>query len=608
MSAIAKDAKKKNVENESEITLLNVSMKLLEERSTLLQSLEKTILPVITKLMTTNEKLEQDLLPIQTWMVDQLKNGKVELPGSSVNDTRLTGWLEKKGGAMGRKWQRRWCKLWGQELYYYAEDNGLRLKGQLDLNGCTCESNGEDKDGNFLFVVKANDNKTIKKSSSMKFQTREKKKYSFRANSEDNMKLWIDAIKRVSFHPDISRDIEYRNLFLDFKNSKYKSMGRKSAYLNAVREISTSSHHTPIVVPCDWLHQQMIRLNRTKSVERDQEEHEHLSENRDVAKSLDQVYKDLKRDKINLNGEKFVCPEGSKILDILYNLIMDNRTGPKGIDSTTNPMRHAQDARDAIAFARTILLGSVRTVCGGEAYDAVSFMFHDTELVMICPDPTQTHPLKLTVQRPDPFAEQDTFSLETPNKVFGLLEVRDGNGSPIASSDGLRSLKRSQTMQPSRNESGGRKSHYSQLHEKWASSPKKKSLGGKSKTAPNLLIRSGSDVGTGNTFALKGVNSATTWPEVIIEAESTFKIMSMDPEDEVDFEPYAFVKATFRRKFVWGRHTYLKPASVILIVTDNVNKKKNERKLRMKNHNSWSGNMAEKELREKEVIENEVVV
>ena len=174
MSAIAKDAKKKNVENESEITLLNVSMKLLEERSTLLQSLEKTILPVITKLMTTNEKLEQDLLPIQTWMVDQLKNGKVELPGSSVNDTRLTGWLEKKGGAMGRKWQRRWCKLWGQELYYYAEDNGLRLKGQLDLNGCTCESNGEDKDGNFLFVVKANDNKTIKKSSSMKFQTREK--------------------------------------------------------------------------------------------------------------------------------------------------------------------------------------------------------------------------------------------------------------------------------------------------------------------------------------------------------------------------------------------------------------------------------------------------
>ena len=39
MSAIAKDAKKKNVENESEITLLNVSMKLLEERSTLLQSL-----------------------------------------------------------------------------------------------------------------------------------------------------------------------------------------------------------------------------------------------------------------------------------------------------------------------------------------------------------------------------------------------------------------------------------------------------------------------------------------------------------------------------------------------------------------------------------------
>ena len=106
-------------------------------------------------------------------MVDQLKNGKVELPGSSVNDTRLTGWLEKKGGAMGRKWQRRWCKLWGQELYYYAEDNGLRLKGQLDLNGCTCKAMAKIK-MKFLFVVKANDNKTIKKSSSMKFKHGEK--------------------------------------------------------------------------------------------------------------------------------------------------------------------------------------------------------------------------------------------------------------------------------------------------------------------------------------------------------------------------------------------------------------------------------------------------
>ena len=76
-------------EAHSEVTLLNVSMKLLEERSTLLQSLEANVLPTITKLMSTNEKLVEDLLPIQTWIIDHLKHGRVELPGSSVNDTIL---------------------------------------------------------------------------------------------------------------------------------------------------------------------------------------------------------------------------------------------------------------------------------------------------------------------------------------------------------------------------------------------------------------------------------------------------------------------------------------------------------------------------------------
>ena len=62
-------------------------------------------------------------------------------------------------------------------------------------------------------------------------------------------------------------------------------------------------------------------------------------------------------------------------------------------------------------------------------------------------------------------------------------------------------------------------------------------------------------------------------------------------EDDIDMEPYAFVKATFKRKFVWGRHTYLKPACVMLVVKDNVNKDDIQEKSRMKNHNSWTQNM-----------------
>ena len=213
MSSLANEASDDDAQGE--VTLLNVSMKLLEERSTLLQSLEKNVLPTVTKLMSTNERLVEDLMPIQTWIIDHLKHGRVELPGSSVNDTRLTGWLEKKGGAIGTKWQRRWCKLWGQELSYYADDNGLRLKGQLDLNACTCEAIGHDKDGRYLFEITAGQNKTVKKSPGMRFQTSEKTRYRFRAKDENDLNLWVNAIKHVTFHPDINRGMSFRKLFLD---------------------------------------------------------------------------------------------------------------------------------------------------------------------------------------------------------------------------------------------------------------------------------------------------------------------------------------------------------------------------------------------------------
>ena len=310
-------------------------------------------------------------------------------------------------------------------------------------------------------------------------------------------------------------------------------MGRKLAYLNAIREISVASHHTPVVVPCDWLHQQMIKQSRTKTIERGQEEHEHLGENRDVAKSMDQVYKDLKRDKLILNGEEFTCPDGNNILNILYHSIMENRDIKSSLEVTPSTTTHAQDARDAIAFARTILLGSVRTVCGGEAYDAVTFMFHDTDFVMICPDATQTYPLKLTVNRRNSLDEEDSF-FERSSKAFGLLNLRSRKSGGSSTSDLKSSLKKCNSVNSmTRN---GRKSHYSQLHEKWTTSPKRsKGLNGKtSQSSPNIL-KGGSGLSTHREQIQNKEAQGTIWPEVTIEAESTFKIMALDPEDTLIF-------------------------------------------------------------------------
>ena len=80
------------------------------------------------------------------------------------------------------------------------------------------------------------------------------------------------------------------------------------------------------------------------------------------------------------------------------------RTSPRGSPTATAndqasfqlPAQHA-DAT-ALVFARRILLGSTRTVSGGDAYDAVEWFFGNKQSsVMICLDPSQSDAVSISL-------------------------------------------------------------------------------------------------------------------------------------------------------------------------------------------------------------------
>ena len=140
--------------------------------------------------------------------------------------------------------------------------------------------------------------------------------------------------------------------------------------------------------------------------------------------NMDQVRKDMPRDNLRINGRTFTHTQGDTAVELLTNEILafvrrskagsrvveyhspqkssktsqDSGSSEAGSDSTTSREIVAKHAEaTALVFARRILLGSTRTVSGGDAYDAVEWLFGNTDAgVMICLDPSHTDPVSIS--------------------------------------------------------------------------------------------------------------------------------------------------------------------------------------------------------------------
>ncbi|KAF2068090.1 hypothetical protein CYY_010584, partial [Polysphondylium violaceum] len=90
------------------------------------------------------------------------------------------GWLTKQGGSI-RTWRRRWFVLKGKKLFYFKNKSDIEATGliELEANSIVKEEKDRDKKKKYMFTVA-----TFKRT------------FFIYAETEQDMKQWMDAIKR----------------------------------------------------------------------------------------------------------------------------------------------------------------------------------------------------------------------------------------------------------------------------------------------------------------------------------------------------------------------------------------------------------------------------
>ncbi len=223
------------------------------------------------------------------------------------------------------------------------------------------------------------------------------------ANSREERGAWINAIHdamvggsvargdprgktngstnstKNSFQRDVKKYMKTHNLVKHAKN--------KSEYCRALRDLLGFSLNIPI----HWLMEQV--------------ESEHTGFNEEaIASGVDQLWKDLIRDSVRINGEMFVGKSGhapERIVGALMRSIMscNRKAVAESKITTAAASKYHLTESQAVAYARDVLLSGNRTRSGGDSYYCVDTLCSSPGLVVTVPNSSQAEPVSVTVSK-----------------------------------------------------------------------------------------------------------------------------------------------------------------------------------------------------------------
>jgi len=227
---------------------------------------------------------------------------------------------------------------------------------EVELMGCICGAAGH----RFLVGPSFTLYRPVQDASSIGFpaelRTRTEEKYEFGVQSQAERNKWVLFVQEAT---QISESWSRIRQF-------YESLRSAQSQEMYVRAISRVAHET-MVIPAQWVQHREGQVKITP---------------------MEQVKKDLQRDKVVVDGRMFQCPTLEDVgTDVVLRLL-------DGINDGTPDM-----FLKAVALAKDVLVSCSRTQGNGDTYDAVCHLFNSEDLVHCAVDSASADPVSVRVLR-----------------------------------------------------------------------------------------------------------------------------------------------------------------------------------------------------------------
>ncbi|KAL7536245.1 hypothetical protein ACHAXR_007017 [Thalassiosira sp. AJA248-18] len=250
------------------------------------------------------------------------------------------------------------------------------------------------------------------------------------ANTREERQDWMKAIHNAMIGASVTRGdnfVEYQIEQVDGHNQKNKNQEQYLEVRASTNRAESKDEYLPalsclrgetISVPVQWIRSQLDDSPAaTAFVETD------------ISSSVEQLWKDLLRDSVEINGEvlvgeSFHGPE--RIVGKLTQQILSLDAAILGVGSNQSSdwERTRISEAQAISYSRDILLACDRTRSGGDSYFCAENLCLNRNLVVLCPSSTEASPLSIKVSGCKGIKDPDMTD------ISGWVFARSSSGKP----------------------------------------------------------------------------------------------------------------------------------------------------------------------------------
>lgn len=377
----------------------------------------------------------------------------------------IKGWLAKRGQGFGKKLsivQIRWAVLDPPNLLYYVDESQTTLKGILYLDRCKFT-----REGPWFTLFNSNTNDDGDWINPL---NKSKMKYTwgiprdrYRGGDADKLlDMWNTSItSAMKASRALRKLLALQKSFSGAKNlvAYYDHLQTLSRWTDGqssswqfkipISWLRNHKHDAELVLQDEMRSCPAIDSSSGKSANFDrrrmstqtlnevelQDLHSQLGYVQDKRKirysvtNMRQVRKDMPRDSMVINGARHVGVSGDRAVGLVFQCILRVIANSHD-ESTLSRMRllrggsvrglSADDRLRALRLARRVVLGSSRTISGGETWDAADFLCRNRRVAHMVPRSETASPINIVVK---PYSEELVKATKSALAGFPIVLV-----------------------------------------------------------------------------------------------------------------------------------------------------------------------------------------